>query len=383
MKGWARVWRWVCALVLGLCHAPLHARGFSASGQWLLWMDKQGRFQGRGLSVMQYDKLQRSEAVLLEQLDGVPLFRDFALRGDSLLALRPDGSVYGFGDNGIGTLGQGVAEFRIRPMPPDVRVYDRWINGLRLIHGIVGANQLALGGAHSLAVLEDGALCAWGFNDVGQLGAPSLSSSRMRLTPPRVGGLPSMRLAAAGDGHSMALDTQGRLWTWGLNNMGQLGDGTRRNRFQPRMVAQAGPYVALAAGAGHSLALDDQGRVWSWGDNSRGQLGRFTGNNAFARKPALVQGLAPAIQIGAAGDVSAALGRDGSVWWWGGRLGRNVAARQAPWQLHRLEGLGPMQGMAVFAQGLAVTDTQQRLWLFTEPYDQPPRLVQDTKLGLQ
>ena len=361
-----------------LVSGPLRAdyNNMQTDGRWFLWLGQDDTVQGSGLALMQHSALQRSQDELQEQLHTPPLFSAITLHRASLLALRPDGSVYGFGVNASGMLGQEVFEHRLIPnvFNPFTYAHRPWVASIRLVHGILGARQLAMGGAHSLAVLDDGALCAWGANDVGQLGAAPRSSSDLRLIPWRVGGLSSMRLAAAGDAHSLALDTQGRLWSWGLNNMGQLGDGSQRNRFQPRVIAQTGPYVALAAGAGHSLALDDQGRVWSWGDNNRGQLGRFTGKLPFSRKPALVQGLASAVtKIGAAGDVSVALGRDGSVWWWGGHLGRNVAARSEPWQLNRLEGIGSVQDIVVFAEGMAVTDAKQRVWVFTEPYDQPPR----------
>lgn len=324
---------------------------------------------------MQQELLQRSQDELRQRLQAPPLFTTLALHDERLLALRPDGSVYGFGDNATGGLGQSVAEHRVRPIAPQERRFSPWVEPLRLVYGVLGARQLALGGGHSLAVLEDGALCAWGFGDAGQLGVkpPRRPLANVQLDPRKVAGLPPLSAAAAGDGHSLALDSQGQVWTWGLNSMGQLGDGTRQNRYHPRAIAGLDRITALAAGAIHSLALDSHGRVWSWGANTYGQLGRPTGRHDFARKPLPVAGLPAVTALAAAGDVSAALGRDGAVWWWGGHLERNVALRSTPWELQRLQGVGRAVSLAAFARGLVIVDEQGKVWLFAQPYEHPPR----------
>ena len=371
--------RWLagaCLLASCFCHGvSLAAAELQASDTWQAWLNQDGVVQGIGLTIMQQEYLQRSQDELLHQLQAPPLFTALALRHDRLLALRPDGSVYGFGDNDLGMLGLGVAERRRRPVAPGDRFFSAWVQRLRLLHGVLGAQQLTMGGGHNMALLEDGALCAWGANDAGQLGARPPQPIAPRLVPWKVAGLPALTAAAAGDDHSLALDRQGQVWGWGLNNMGQLGDGTRNNRYRPQTIPGLGGVIAIAAGAGHSLALDRQGRVWSWGGNARGQLGRPTGRYTFARKPALVAGLPAVAAVAADGDVSAALGRDGAVWWWGGRLERLAAVRQAPWELHRLVLMGRAASVVAFEKGLVITDEQNKVWLFTEPYERPPRLM--------
>jgi alpha-tubulin suppressor-like RCC1 family protein len=361
------------ALVLGM--GVLHAEynHLQVTASWLLWLDDQGMIEMRGLPIGPAQVVQRSQATLLQSLHS-PLFVALAANHDHLLALRADGSVYGFGDNALGGLGQSVSEHRRPPdllnPDPDERFFSRWVERARLVYGMLGARQVALGGGHSLALLEDGALCAWGFNDVGQLGAKLSRPFALRLVPWKVAGLPPLAAAAAGDGHSLALDTQGRVLGWGLNNMGQLGDGTRDNRYRPRLIAGLNAVTAIAAGAGHSLALDRQGQVWSWGENSFGELGRPTGRHRFARRPLRVLGLPPSVRVVAAGHLSAALDTAGGVWWWG--IGLRHVTKNTLWRVHRVAGIGPVAQLALHEGGMALQERATgRVWLLSPPYDDP------------
>ena len=353
-----------------MLHAEYNHLQVTAS--WLLWLDGHGLVEVRGLPIGPAQVLQRSQTTLRQSLHSLrsPLFVALAANYDRLLALRPDGSVYGFGDNGLGGLGQSVAEHRWRPVAPGDRFSSSWVERMRLLHGVLGVQQLTMGGGHSLALLEDGALCAWGFDDVGQLGEKPSGPFAQRLVPWKVGGLPPLVAAAAGDGHSLALDRQGQVWGWGLNNMGQLGDGTRNNRYRPRLIAGLNDVIAIAAGAGHSLALDRQGRVWSWGENTFGELGRPTGRHRFARKPLRVLGLPPSVRVVATGHLSAALDAAGGVWWWG--IGMRHVTKNTLWRVHRVAGIGPVAQLALHEGGMALQEhATGRVWLWSPPYDDP------------
>ena len=125
---------------------------------------------------------------------------------------------------------------------------------------------VAAGESHSLGVKTDGTLWAWGLNDNGQVGD---DSTRERNAPVLVG--EGFTRVAAGSSHSLALGADGGLWAWGGNAQGQLGDGTWEKRLTPVRVGEG--FVDIAAAGNHSLGLKADGTLWSWGQNDRGQVG--------------------------------------------------------------------------------------------------------------
>ena len=103
-----------------------------------------------------------------------------------------------------------------------------------------------------------------------------MEATTNRNAPVRVTSLSDVFAVAGGGNHTLALTGDGRVWAWGDNSNGQLGDGTFLSRTQPAPVPHLTDGVAIAAGYSHSLALKKDGTVWAWGDNSSGQLGNGT-----------------------------------------------------------------------------------------------------------
>ncbi|MCF6094513.1 fibronectin type III domain-containing protein [Microaerobacter geothermalis] len=197
-------------------------------------------------------------------------------------------------------------------------------------------SSISAGNGHSLALKSDETVWAWGLNDVGQLGDGTTTN---RTTPVQVSGLTDVVAVAKGAGHSLALKSDRTVWAWGLNNLGQLGDGTTMNRISPVQVLGVTDIVAIAAWNGHSLALKSDGTVWAWGRNNLGQLGDGTTSNRIS--PVQVQGLTDVVDIAAGYDHSLALKSDGTVWAWGyngyGQLGDGTTAnRTTPVQVQGL-----------------------------------------------
>ena len=127
---------------------------------------------------------------------------------------------------------------------------------------------------HALALKAAGTVWAWGRNALGELGRDQGASDK----PIQVPGLTGVCAIAAGTVFSMALKSDGTVWAWGNNQCGQLGNGGFDKQATahgaPAMVPGLKKIVAIAVGESHCLALDSDGRIWGWGLNGKGVLGR-------------------------------------------------------------------------------------------------------------
>ena len=198
--------------------------------------------------------------------------------------------------------------------------------------GAAVKSTVAMGGGHTLAVDDDGKLWAWGKNDKGQLGD---GTTENRNAPVEIANDGARWVAvAAGLSFSVAIDSEGKLWAWGSNIAGQLGIGTTEDSLAPRQVGGPVSWRAIAAGNYHVLALDDNGVLYTWGDNGAGQLGRVLSSGVvgfpltFSSTPAQADanGNGPWKAVSAGGAHSLATNTNGFVCSWGannrGQLGR-------------------------------------------------------------
>jgi len=242
------------------------------------------------------------------------------------LALRVDGTVWAWGGNQYGVLGDGTTTDHQTPVQ---------------VVGLDGITHVATGATHSVALRSDGSVWTWGDDYCGELGRQG--DGRV---PGQVPGLIGMRAVAAGGGgrfsggHSLAVGADGKVYAWGANGSGQLGSGIvdaanakdefglgcTRNQTPAAVLLPPGAAkaVAVAAGTagiqtdtGFSLALLDDHSVYSWGENVYGELGRP--NSAVSPLPLPVPGLlGKTVTALAAGNVhSLALTGDGTVYAWG------------------------------------------------------------------
>jgi len=264
-------------------------------------------------------------------------------RGHSL-AVTCDGHIYAWGENG--NLQCGVPSYPWLTLEVPLLLDGLW----------AGAVEVVAGGLHSMSLMSDGTVYAWGANNVGQLGVHSKDDSYLPLQvhgPGDVGYLTGITRLAAGDAHSLAVKEDGSLWAWGDNTDGQLGIGSYDEHHTipyqvhgPGNVGYLTDVVDVAAGDHHSLALKSDGTVYAWGKNYSGQLGIHTDWDEY-QYPYQVHGpvggdepyLIGIIQVAAGANFSLALKDDGTLWAWGeggsGQLGlHSDNDHTVPYQVH-------------------------------------------------
>jgi alpha-tubulin suppressor-like RCC1 family protein len=213
------------------------------------------------------------------------------------LALRQDGSLWGWGDNSAGQLGDGTRTRRLQPVR--IGAANDW-------------RVLASGPAHTLAIRDDGSLWTWGSNTRGQLGD---GTRDQRIAPVRIGSANDWMWVGAGEFYSLGLKFDGTLWGWGDNAFFQLGQETPPIATEPIAIAPGTRWRSVAAGRDHVIATRDDGTLWGWGHNSQFQLGDDTTANRTA--PAQTSAETDWDLVFSGGASSFGMKKDGSLWGWG------------------------------------------------------------------
>jgi len=194
--------------------------------------------------------------------------------------------------------------------------------------GVSANPQISAGNNHTLALDSNGQLWAWGYNWLGQFGNGTTTSSSIPVAidmSETFADRNIVQIVASCNEHSLALDSEGQIWAWGWGSEGQLGNGTNTSSNVPVAVDMTGALagrtiIQVAAGWGHSLALDSEGQVFAWGSNWYGQLGDGTNTSSNVPVTVDVSGMFAGrdiIQIATASAHSLALDNDGSIFTWG------------------------------------------------------------------
>jgi alpha-tubulin suppressor-like RCC1 family protein len=219
---------------------------------------------------------------------------------------------------GRGDAGQlGRAELPAEPQPPTA------VEGAPA-EGFVA---LAAGRSHTCGLTAAGVAWCWGAGESGQLGLGAPPGERCTPVicarrPAAVAGTHVFRALAAGAAFTCGLAADGRVWCWGIDDVGQLGTRDAPDTCSslacahtPVLAAEGRAFVSLSAGLAHVCALAADGQVWCWGYNYQGQLGR--GDRTDTPVAAPVHGSARFRQVSAGGLHSCAVDRDGRGWCWG------------------------------------------------------------------
>ncbi|MDP1619401.1 MAG: RCC1 repeat-containing protein, partial [bacterium] len=279
-------------------------------------------------------------------------------------ALKNDSSVFCWGNNWAGELGDNTTTKRYTPVQ---------VLGVDAIGTLTDVGQIVSGGAFSCAIKNDGSVFCWGYNGAGELGDGSYID---RLTPVQVlgvdgiGTLTDVSQVTAGFDHACALKIDGSVNCWGYNPYGQLGDNTTVNKNVPVQVVDADGTGSLTdvneitAGMDYVCALKNDGSVFCWGYNVHGQLGDNTTTQKLIPVQVLgvnaVGTLSDVNRIAAGSNHTCALKNDGSVFCWGyngyGQLGDDTTVQKlTPIQVLGVGTFGTLSDVSQIATGASHT----------------------------
>jgi alpha-tubulin suppressor-like RCC1 family protein len=243
---------------------------------------------------------------------------------NSSYLINTNGMLFSWGNNQQGQLGIGslttASEVESIPFPP----------------GVNGWSDISGGSAFALAIADDGRIYSWGQNAYGQLG---LGHTNRQLSPVRVPFSPDIVAwrVAGGSTHSLLLDSFGRLYSWGSNDYGELGNGTTNRQYSPQLVALPPGVTAwssIAAGNRFSVALGNDGNVYAWGRNNFGQLGNNTTTNQALPTRVVLPNASGWKSVAAGSAQAMVLSVDGQLYSWGlglyGALGYGITNTVQP-----------------------------------------------------
>jgi alpha-tubulin suppressor-like RCC1 family protein len=279
--------------------------GIKTDGTLWLW----GYGVGGGLG----DNSIISKSSPVQTIAGGTNWKQIACQNGYVTAIKVDGTLWSWGRNYGGELGDNTIIHRSSPV--------------QTIAGGTNWKQIASGHPGIPAAIKtDGTLWLWGTNGAGQLGNNSIID---RSSPVQtVAGGTNWKSVSTGAANWAAIKTDGTLWTCGYNFYGQLGDNTTTNKSSPiQTIAGGTNWKQVSCGWTHTVAIKTDGTLWTWGQDNYGQLG----DNSTVDKSSPIQTVAGGTiwkQVSGGDVMSGAIKTDGTLWVWGsdsyGRLGDNT-----------------------------------------------------------
>jgi len=237
--------------------------------------------------------------------------QDVALGYDFYLVLKTDGSVWAWGENSFGQVGNGNAESSMLYEIEPVKIMD-------------GVKQIDAGYGHALAVTETGDLYIWGDNSLGQIGdgktlvGYGMVPQNIQNTPEKI--MSDVAMAAAGGQNSAAVTKDGDLFCWGWNDYGCVGNGEFRIDSNGENICVITPFKVMSDVAFVSLgdvcsaAIGSDGSLYMWGDNEYGSLGKALSDNNIIPEPEKVMDGVKSVSVGL---TTLAIDINGNLYAWG------------------------------------------------------------------
>lgn len=256
------------------------------------------------------------------QLGALTNWYQISVGGSQNGAIKTDGTLWLWGSfNDSGQMGNNTTDQLLYSSPIQVGLLANW---KQVSCG--GTNSFSPNLTHITAIKTDGTLWTWGHGGSGALG---LGDAVSRSSPTQVGTLTNWKQVSAGSqsgaGITGAIKTDGTLWTWGYNDLGQLGLGDIIHRSSPVQVGADTNWKQVSAGYFYMVATKTNGTLWAWGENGTGKLG--VGNIVHRSSPTQVGAGTFWKSVDAGDGFTAAIRNDGTAWTWGqntdGQLGNN------------------------------------------------------------
>ena len=251
----------------------VHSTAITSEGRVFTWGTNSNGQLGNGTVV---DELYPIEITSNFSLNTGETITEVDLGNNYSLAITSEGRIFAWGSNGVGQLGDGTTTDRYTP----TEITDNFsLNTEETI------TEFNLGESHSSAITSEGRIFTWGWNDYGRLGDGTTTN---RYTPTEITGNfilndgETITDVSLGYGHSAAITSEGRVFTWGINAYGMLGDGTITKRYTPTEITNNFSLnteeiiTGISLGRYHSAALTSEGRIFTFGRNYEGQLGNGT-----------------------------------------------------------------------------------------------------------
>ena len=270
----------------------------------------------------------------------------------SARAIKTDGTLWAWGNGGYGGLGLGNTTFYSSPV--QVGALTTWLtvtagyftkaiktDGTLWSWGRNANGRLGVGdttdrsspvqigalttwskinpstGNFSLAIKTDGSLWSWGANNNGQLGLGNAGADTHRSSPVQIGVLTTWLTVASTYNSAYAIKTDGTMWAWGSNGSGRLGLGNTTYYSSPVQIGALTTWSNVSGGRnGHACAIKADGTMWSWGSNGYGRLG--LGNTTNVSSPVQIGALTNWLDVAAGNYYTTAIKTDGTFWSWGG-----------------------------------------------------------------
>ena len=292
-------------------------RSIACGGEFMVMLDTAGKLWACGWNI--YGMLGNNTTVAnskvpvaVGNISGQPCngnkYVAIASGGGHCIALKEDGTIWGWGYNAVGQVGDGTTTDRYFPV--QIGMENDWV-------------AVYTGLYHSFGLKANGQLYAWGYNDVGQLG---ISNATSVITGPTTVAGSWKCISITQNSQSLGVKSDGTLWGWGLNNYHQV-NGSGTNYYSPVQIGTDNNWISCNGGWDYSMALKQDGSIWAWGNNSDG----IFLNNASSEPNPIKLTSPPASQVTQSFSCGQghmiAWTNDGRIWTCGknglGQLGRN------------------------------------------------------------
>ena len=269
-------------------------------------------------------------------------------------AVDEKGVIWGWGDNTKGQLGNGTKKRQFLPVPVAL--------------GLDGSQiaDIQCGNENTVFLMKDGTVYSCGSNNYGQQGVKGAPA--YVFEPIQVVGLENVVQIAAGFGQCLARTADGRVYAWGRNNCGQIGNGQTINAKIPVLLALT-DIVDIQCGGKFCMALDKEGAIWGWGDNESGQLLDASRMGRPVAEPARLNVSGQFTMIACGGSTAFGLDAEGVLWAWGKndywQMGTDdvVKTSAEPMRVELPEGIR-LAGIAAYNTHIAAWSDDGAAWMW-------------------